>query len=65
MTTIDFKKENVLGCLKSNMSSIFWCFKRKKQVIGGGGGLERQGTGTLILRKRIVVSNVFFDLKMV
>jgi hypothetical protein len=30
VTIIDFKEENILGCLKIKMSSIFRCFKGKK-----------------------------------
>jgi hypothetical protein len=33
MTMTDFEEKNVIECLKTKMSLIFLCFKKKQQLI--------------------------------
>jgi hypothetical protein len=33
MTMTDFEEKNVIGCLKTKISLIFLCFKKKQQLI--------------------------------
>ena len=62
VTIIDFKEENILGCLKIKMSSIFRCFKGKKSSDWWGGFREKKVMNGGFEREKESCLSMFFNL---